>query len=54
MDDTFWDSFAIEFSEFIDEVGILDEEGSDLSGGHGVLVVVDGYSLGVGELGHGF
>ena len=49
VDDSFRDSFSIEFGEFVNEVVVLYEEGAVLAGGEGVLVVVDGDSHGGGH-----
>jgi hypothetical protein len=50
VDDPLGDAFTIELCQFIDEMMVLDENWAQFSGGHGVLVVVNGNSLGGGHL----
>ena len=50
VDDSFGDSLPVEFGEFVDEVEVLEEDGTVGTEGHGVLVAADGEALGGGEV----
>ena len=49
VDDTLWDSFASEVSQFVKEVEVGDDDGALRTSSHGILVVVKGSALGVGD-----
>lgn len=45
MDDSFGDSLSVEVGELVNEVDVIEGDGSVFAGGDGVLVIVDGSSI---------
>jgi len=49
VDDSFGDSFSVKTGEFIKQVKVLEENGAVFTSGEGVLVVIDGSTVGGGH-----
>jgi len=49
VDDSFGDSFSVKTGKFIEQVKVLEENGAVFTGGEGVLVVIDGSTVGGGH-----
>jgi hypothetical protein len=49
MDGSFGDSLSVEVGELVNEVDVVEGDGAVFSGGDGILVIVNGSSVGGGK-----